>query len=142
MGTAERGHAAQPASGSGAMPSRANSRWSRLAVGIARGQQLLAVEDRVRAGEEAQRLQLIAESRAPADRRTCERGIKMRATAIVRTNSNGSSGAAAGRGVPGIGTRSLIGTLSGCGSSVASVGAARRDRRESRPFRGCPRSTP
>ena len=45
---------------SGSMPRRANSARSRATSGIARGQQLLAVENRVRAGEETQRLQLVA----------------------------------------------------------------------------------
>ena len=61
-----------------------------LDVGVAGGQQLLAVEDRIGAGQEAQRLQLVAHlgaaGRQPHHRRAAS---AMRATAIVRTNSNG-----------------------------------------------------
>ncbi len=56
----------------------------------------------------------------PADRRTIARGIVMRATAIVRTNSNGSSGAVPASGVPSTWTRLLMGTDSGYGSMLAS----------------------
>jgi hypothetical protein len=40
-------------------------------------------------------------------------GIVMRATAMVRTNSNGSIGSASASGVPVTSTRLLIGTDSG-----------------------------
>ena len=56
----------------------------------------------------------------PADRRTTAFGIVIRATAIVRTNSNGSSGAVPSSGVPSIATRLLIGTESGYGFRFAS----------------------
>ncbi|KYG03620.1 hypothetical protein BE21_50780 [Sorangium cellulosum] len=56
----------------------------------------------------------------PADRRTIARGIMSRATAIIRTNSIGSTGGRLSSGVPGERTRALIGTLSGCGSRRAS----------------------
>ena len=49
----------------------------------------------------------------------------MRATAIVRTKSKGSTGAAPASGVPGTRTSWLIGTLSGCCGQV-------RERREHR----------
>ena len=48
-----------------------------------------------------------------ADRRTRASGIVMRATAIVRTNSSGSSGFSSAIGVPSTRTSSLIGTDSG-----------------------------
>jgi hypothetical protein len=48
------------------------------------------------------------------------RGMAMRATAMVRTNSNGSSGAVSASGVPSTWTRLLIGTDSGYGSRLAS----------------------
>ena len=44
----------------------------------------------------------------------------MRAVAIVRTSSSGSSGGRSPSGVPSTRTSRLIGTLSGCGSSDAS----------------------
>ena len=56
--------------------------------------------------------------------------MMMRATAMVRTNSKGSSGGAFSSGVPGIGTSWLIGTDSGGGvrlaSSASSEARARR----------------
>jgi len=48
-------------------------------------------------------------------------GIKMRVVAIMRTNSTGSTGGRSATGVPGVATSALIGTLSGCGSRLASV---------------------
>jgi len=48
-------------------------------------------------------------------------GIKMRVVAIMRTNSTGSTGGRSATGVPGVATGALIGTLSGCGSRLASV---------------------
>jgi len=62
-----------------------------LRIGIAGRQQLLAVEDRIRAGEEAQRLNRIGHLLASAESRTRAVGIVMRATAMVRTKSSGSS---------------------------------------------------
>ncbi len=41
----------------------------------------------------------------PADRRTTEAGIRMRATAMVRTNSSGSSAGVPASGVPATCTR-------------------------------------
>ena len=49
-------------------------------------------------------------SSRPADSRTTDAGIVMRATAIVRTNSSGSNGSAPASGVPSTLTRRLIGT--------------------------------
>jgi hypothetical protein len=49
----------------------------------------------------------------PADRRTYDFGIMMRASATIRTNSIGAIGAASASGVPAIGISMLIGTLSG-----------------------------
>ena len=46
--------------------------------------------------------------------------MRMRATAIMRTRSSGSTGGRSASGVPSTGTSALIGTLSGCGSRVAS----------------------
>lgn len=51
--------------------------------------------------------------RRPADKRTRAFGMVMRATAMVRTNSNGSSGSKPCKGVPSTCTRWLIGTDSG-----------------------------
>ena len=52
-------------------PSRSQQRAVAIGLRVPRGQQLLAVEDRVRAGEEAQRLHLVAHlTRRPADSRT------------------------------------------------------------------------
>ena len=81
-----------------------------LDVGIAGGQQLVAVEDRIGAGEEAQRLHGLAElARARRTAAPSRCGIVMRATAIVRTNSSGSSAASppnrACSGVPSTCTR-------------------------------------
>ena len=52
-------------------------------------------------------------SSRPADRRTMARGMVMRATAIVRTNSKGSRAAVPASGVPSTCTRLLMGTDSG-----------------------------
>src|SRR5689334_1214667 len=60
-------------------------------------------------------------SSRPADSRTMDLGMVMRATAMVRTKSSGSSGEARDWGVPSICTRALIGTLSGCTGRVASA---------------------
>ena len=57
----------------------------------------------------------------PADRRTRDAGIRMRAVAIIRTSSRPSTGARSASGVPSTGTSAFIGTLSGCGSRFASV---------------------
>ncbi len=56
----------------------------------------------------------------PADSRTRAVGIVMRATAIMRTKSNGSTGSESASGVPGTRTRLLIGTDSGYGFRLAS----------------------
>ena len=58
--------------------------------------------------------------RRPALSRTIEAGISRRAVAIVRTSVSGSTGSASPSGVPATRTSMLMGTLSGCGSSVAS----------------------
>ena len=58
--------------------------------------------------------------RRPALRRTMEAGISKRAVAIVRARVRGSAGSASPSGVPGTLTSMLMGTLSGCGSRVAS----------------------
>ena len=57
------GSAARPVSG--CSPRRANRSCIPVAARIRRGQQLLAVEDRVRAGEEAERLHCVAHLGAP-----------------------------------------------------------------------------
>ena len=57
----------------------------------------------------------------PAESRTCDFGIMMRASAIVRTNSIGSIGSASPSGVPSIGISMLIGTLSGGSGRLAKV---------------------
>ena len=112
-----------------------------LDVRIAGGQQLLAVEDRVRAGEEAQRLHRVAHLCAARPTGAPSRaGIRMRATAIVRTNSNGSSAAVPASGVPSTCTRWLIGTDCGCSGRFASAAAGRRAARAIRPCRRCRRS--
>ena len=57
------------------------------------GQQLVAVKDRVGAGEEAQDLRLAVRGiRRPADSRTNDVGIMIRAVATMRTRSSGSTG--------------------------------------------------
>jgi hypothetical protein len=48
-------------------------------------------------------------------------GIKILAVAIIRTSSSGSTGSRSPSGVPDIGASALTGTLSGCGSRLASV---------------------
>ena len=57
----------------------------------------------------------------PALSRTRDRGIMMRAVAIRRTSSSGSTGGSDASGVPSTRASALIGTLSGCGSSVAGL---------------------
>ncbi len=47
--------------------------------------------------------------------------MRIRAVAIIRTSSSGSTGSRSPSGVPDIGARALTGTLSGCGSRLASV---------------------
>ena len=79
---------------------------SRTAVGrrrlrIRRRQQPIAEEDGVGAGEEAERLRFVGQSDSrPALRRTNDAGIRMRAVAIVRTSSSGSSAGRSPSGVP------------------------------------------
>ena len=51
--------------------------------------------------------------RRPALRRTIAAGIRMRAVAIMRTKTSGSSGSRCPSGVPATLTSALIGTLSG-----------------------------
>jgi hypothetical protein len=80
---------------------------------VRHGQQLVAVEDRVGAGGKAQRLQRFVHLLAPGRQPHFVVGIVMRATAMVRTNSNGSIGSASASGVPVTSTRLLIGTDSG-----------------------------
>ena len=67
------------------------------------------MKDRIGAGEKAQRLDGLPSSRRPAESRTIAFGMVIRATAIVRTNSNGSSAlrppSAACNGVPATCTR-------------------------------------
>jgi len=57
-------------------------------------------------------------SSLPAESLTTELGIKILATAIVLTNSLSLGGLTFSKGVPGIGTSKLIGTLSGCFSRL------------------------
>ncbi|MNL42346.1 hypothetical protein D3C87_1647970 [compost metagenome] len=56
----------------------------------------------------------------PADRRTWDCGIRMRATASMRMKSNGSTSSAFSSGVPATFTSMLIGTDSGCSGRLAS----------------------
>ncbi|MCY1541772.1 hypothetical protein D9M68_774740 [compost metagenome] len=56
----------------------------------------------------------------PADRRTWDFGIMMRATARVRMKSNGSTSFSSASGVPCTLTSMLIGTDSGCSGRFAS----------------------
>ncbi len=60
-------------------------------------------------------------SSRPADSRTTDCGMVMRATAIVRTNSSGSSPPPLASGVPSTWTSMLIGTDSGCTGRLASA---------------------
>ena len=71
----------------------------------------------------------------PAESRTKESGIMMRATAMVRTN-RGIDRRFTSSGVPSTRTSMLIGTLSGCSGRLASVRSIRRDPRHSRPSPG------
>ena len=56
----------------------------------------------------------------PADKRTRDLGIMMRATAMVRTNSSGSKSSIFSNGVPATFTNMLIGTESGCWAKLAN----------------------
>jgi len=58
--------------------------------------------------------------RRPALNRTIEAGMRIRAVAMVRTNTNGSTGSRFSSGVPATLTHALIGKLSGCGFNVES----------------------
>ena len=57
----------------------------------------------------------------PAERRTTDFGIRMRAVAIMRSVSVNGTSSLSPIGVPGTFARMLTGTDSGCGVSVASV---------------------
>ena len=63
----------------------------------------------------------------PADRRTKDFGIMMRASAMMRMNSIGAIGAASASGVPGIGISMLIGTLSVLRADWPASSASRHD---------------
>jgi len=62
-----------------AQPSRGQQRLIFRYVRVARRQELLAVEDRVGAGEDAQKLRLLRQRQPPADSRTRDAGMRMRA---------------------------------------------------------------
>ena len=111
-----------------------------VGVRVRGGQQLRAVEDRVGAGQEAERLQLLRHGLAPGREAHPEPGMAMRAAATVRTNSNGSSAPVPASGVPSTWTRRLIGTLSGCWAGSRACGSARPGPPGSRPCRRCRRS--
>ena len=63
-------------------------------------------------------------SSRPAERRTIDFGMVMRAAAIVRTKSMASSFLRPAKGVPSTCTSMLIGTLSGCDGRLAKVDPA------------------
>ena len=71
-------------------------------------------------------------SSRPADKRTTDFGINIRATAMVRTNSLSLGGVTFSNGVPAIGTSRLMGTESGwvarfandCNIEARSVGVS------------------
>ena len=91
-------------------------------AGIRGGEQFVAVEDRVGAGEEAERLAFARQpGAAGAERRTFAFGNAMRVVAIRRTSSKTSTGGWSSSGVPGMAMRQLIGTLSGGGSKLVST---------------------
>ena len=73
------------------MPRFSSNCWSASAPGIRRGQQLLARENGIRAREKAERHRLGDIRRRPAASRTREAGIRIRAVAIARTITSGSS---------------------------------------------------
>src|SRR5215472_17583882 len=92
-----------------------------VALGIGRGEELRAVEDRVGAGEEAQRLRLLAHVLAPGRQahhrlRHGDAGDRDGAHEIDRIHAS-----APASGVPSTLTSRLIGTLSGCTGRFASV---------------------
>ena len=122
----ERGrHGDQPARPAASSPSFANSARSASTSGIAGRQQLVAVEDRVGAGEEAQRLHRVAQL-APAGRQPHHRLRHRdardgdRAHELERIERRVAAEAASCSGVPSTCTRWLIGTDSGYGSRLAS----------------------
>ncbi len=82
------------------MPSRANSALSASAGGVGGGQQLFAIENGIGAGQKHRAWVSALISSRPADRRTMLLGMVMRATAMVRTKSMGSSACASATGVP------------------------------------------
>ena len=115
---------------------------SRSASGFGVVRSFGAVEDRVGAGQETERLHLLGHVLAPgrqSHHRARHRDARRRdgAHEFERIERGLVSPAS---GVPSTCTSMLIGTLSGCSGSVASVWTSRRDRSRSRPCRRCRRS--
>src|SRR5882724_2516332 len=104
---------------SGWSPSLARSArsWSSPGLGVVKSRSPVKIE---LAPARRQRAWVSADMAVrPAERRTRDRGSTMRAVAIIRTRSSGSTAgrsARAASGVPATRTRALTGTLSGWGS--------------------------
>ena len=114
--------AGRPPYSIGRKPSLSSSAMSRSRLGVGRGEQLRAVEDRIGAGEETQRLRLLAHvlaaGRQPHHRsRHGDARHRDGAHEIERIEL----GARRRSGVPSTCTSMLIGTLSGCTGRLASV---------------------
>ena len=126
----------------GRRPSLSSSAHVAVAAGIGRGEQLRPVEDRIGAGEEAQRLRLLAHvlaaGRQPHHRlRHADARDRDGAHELERIERR----AAPRSGVPSTCTSMLIGTLSGCAGRLASVAIMpTRSLARSRPCRRCRRS--
>ena len=91
-----------------------------LDIRVTGGEQEIAIEHGIGTGQKHMACSSSLILRRPADRRTQEVGMVMRAAAMVRTNSKGSRRGLSASGVPGIGTRLLIGTDSGGFGRLAS----------------------
>jgi len=89
--------------------------------GLPAVEQGFADKDRIRPAKKQSACISSVMAERPADRRTRDFGIMIRASATILTNSIGPIGAASASGVPAIGISMLIGTLSGGSGRLASV---------------------
>ena len=144
---AAQGQAASLVADAGARAAATRRRAASAVVfgsGIAGGEQAIAVEDRVRAGHEAEHLRF-AESARCGRRIVAPRtaGMRMRAVAIMRTSSSGSTG----RGLPAACPRPAPARLRGRsrdarGGSPASASIAQRSSTDSPMPMMPPQQTP
>ena len=122
--------------GIGEIPRRSNRRWSRSASGLAVVSSFGPMKIELAPARKHSACNSSFICSRPAERRIIEAGIRILATAMVRTKSKPSSGAWPDRGVPSTWTSRLIGTDSGCTGRLARVTS-----RPARSFKSSPMPT-